>query len=98
MDSRDARVGVHWGSSWAAGNLFAGPAMANLFPSVFEVTPLRAGIRGFWVSIPLYLVTYIVLVGWLRWRQGDVPIQLSLARWTERQQGVWGKDRHPLGG
>lgn len=91
-------LGVHWGSSWAAGNLFAGPAMANQFPSLFEVTTLQADIRGLWVSIPLYLITYIVLIGWLRWRRGDVLIQPGLARWTERQRGVLEMDRSPLGG
>lgn len=90
-------LGVHWGSSWAAGNLFAGPAVANQFPSLFEVTTLQAGIRGLWVSIPLYLVTYMLLVGWLRWRRGDVPIQPSLATWSARQRGSLGMDRNPFG-
>jgi len=83
-------VGVHWGSSWAAGNLFAGPATAEQFPSLFEVTTLQPGIRGLWVSIPLYLATYLVLVRWLQWRRGDVTIETDVAEWTERQQRLRG--------
>lgn len=89
-------LGVHWGSSWAAGILFAGSASQT--PSLFEVTTLQAGIRGLWVSIPLYLATYIVLVGWLRWRRGSVSVQTTLAKWTERQQGLLGLDRAPSDG
>jgi len=91
-------VGVHWGSSWAAGHLFAGPAMAPQFPSMFEVTTLQPGVRGLWVSIPLYLVTYVLLVGWLRWRRGAVTIETDIAEWIKRDRGVFGTNSTPVEG
>jgi len=78
-DDLGLRVGVHWGSSWAAGHLFAGPAMAAQFPSLFTVTDLQPGSSGLWVSIPLCLGTDLVLVGWLRWHRGDVTIETAVA-------------------
>lgn len=89
-------VGVHWGSSWAAGHLFAGSAMAGQFPSLFTVTKLQPGIRGLWVSIPLYLVTYLLLVGWLLWRRGDLTIETDVAEWVEREGELFGTDASPV--
>lgn len=95
-DNLALTVGVHWGSSWAAGNLFAGSAMATQFPSLFEVTTLQQGIRGLWVSIPLYLVTYLVLAGWIRWRRGDLTIETDVSEWVKREGEMVGTDGRPV--
>jgi len=80
-------VGVHWGSSWAAGHLFPPSGAPEALPSLFRVTEVEPGVRGFLVAIPLYLCTYLLLVGWLRWRRGTVSLQPGLAEWKRRRQG-----------
>lgn len=83
-------LGVHWGSSWASGMVFASPAQTAQFPSVFEVTNALPGTTGLAVTLVLYPLTYLVLVGWLRWRRGEVAVDASLSRWTERAAGLPG--------
>lgn len=90
-------IGVHWGSSYAAGTVFASAAMAQRGASVFRVTETLPGIRGLLISVPLYLVTYLVLVGWIRWHRGGVSVETELATWTERRGGLLGTEPGPQG-
>jgi len=66
-------IGVHWGSSYAAGTIFASPSAADATPSVFEVTTSLPGIVGSVNTVGLYLATYLLLVGWLVLSGGTLP-------------------------
>lgn len=79
-------IGVHWGASYAAGWIFASQAMASRAPSVFQVTKSLPADIGGEVRILLYLLTYLVLVGWLKVYRGEIPIATELAQWPERQR------------
>lgn len=91
-------IGVHWGASYAAGTVFASPAMASQGPSVFQVTASLPGEVGGAARILLYVVTYLVLVGWLRLYRGDVRIETGLAHWTRRGRGALGAGRREHAG
>lgn len=77
-------IGVHWGSSYATGAIFASPSVAMQGPSVFEVTKSLPGDISGAAGIGLYGVTYLVLVGWLRLHRGDVSIRTTIAQWNRR--------------
>lgn len=83
-------LGVHWGSSWAAGMVFASPEQAAMFPSVFEVTTTWSGATGLLISNPLYVTTYLVLAGWLYWRRGSLSIDPDVTSWQQRGPGILG--------
>lgn len=83
-------IGVHWGSSYAAGVLF--PTQSGLGPSVFEVTEALWWTKGGLTPIYLYLATYLLVVGWLRVSRADVSIETGLAEWTDRRQDFSGAD------
>lgn len=85
-------IGVHWGSSYAAGFVFVTGTLASQAPSVVRVSDAIPWAKGMATPIYLYLATYVVLVGWLRLRRGEVSIETDLAQWTERQQGLFGTD------
>lgn len=89
-------IGVHWGSSYAAGFGFVTREMASQAPSVVRVSDALPWAKGMATPIYLYLATYVVLVGWLRLRRGEVSIETALAQWTERQQGLFGTDSRLL--
>lgn len=75
-------IGVHGGAAYAAGTVFAAQASANQLPAVFQVTKSMPSEWGGGVSIVLYLVTYLLLVGWLLATRGEISIENDLARWS----------------
>jgi len=77
-------IGAHWGASYAAGTVFAGQASTG--PSLFAVNRSLPGALDGWVSVFLYLGTYLLLVGWLVLSYGGVTLETELARWTNRRQ------------
>lgn len=79
-------IGAHWGSSYAAGTIFASPSMARAGPSVFQVTKGLPDVVDGGAGIGLYLATYLALLGWLR-LQGGPGVETSLARWVGRRDG-----------
>lgn len=78
-------IGVHWGSSYAAGFVFPRTAMARQGPSLFQVTELGPLAKGMEVPLVLYPAAYLLLVGWLRWSTGGVGIATGLAEWADRE-------------
>lgn len=76
-------IGVHWGSSYAAGVLF--PTQSGLGPSVFVVSEALPWAKGELTPIYLYLATYLLIVGWLTVSRGEVGIETGLAEWTDRR-------------
>jgi membrane protease YdiL (CAAX protease family) len=79
-----ATIGVHSGSSVAAGTLFADPERAR---AVVHVTGSVPGVDAVAPALVLYPVTYLLLVGWLRLSRGSVGVDPSLATWTRRPAG-----------
>jgi hypothetical protein len=77
-------IGVHWGSSYAAGFVFVTGELASQAPSVVLVSEALPWAKGMATPIYLYLATYLLLVAWLRLRRGEVAIETELAEWTER--------------
>lgn len=91
-------IGVHWGSSYAAGSIFLRPSMARGAASVFQVTELGPLAKGMEVPMVLYPATYLLLVGWLRFYEGEVSVEAGLAEWTERGEPPHGVDRDVVDG
>ena len=74
-------IGVHWGASYAAGTIFVSSTAASQKASIVEVTKsFPDGIEG--VVILLYVLTYLVAVGWLRFSKGAVTIETGLTDWA----------------
>lgn len=90
-------VGVHWGLSASAGVLFPVAEMVEGSPSVFEVAESLPGLVGKASAhrVPQLLVAFVLLVGWLQWRRGEVSIQTSIVRWTERWRSLAGAATGP---
>jgi len=82
-----ATIGVHWGSSLAAGTVFAAPDSAR---AVVHVTGSVPNVDAMAPALFLYPVTYLLLVGWIRVSRGDVGVQASIAEWTRRDGGLLG--------
>lgn len=81
-------IGIHWGSSYAAGFVFPRVSTAHQGPSIFQVTELGPLAKGMEVPLVLYPVTYLLLVLWLRLAYGDLSIDTELAEWTGAGSGV----------
>jgi len=78
-------VGVHGGGSYVVTSVFTPGPMVEAFPSVFELTrtfPDAAGVVG---RIGPVLVTYLVLLCWLRLTRGEVGVETGIAEWTGRR-------------
>lgn len=77
-------IGVHWGSSYAAGFIFRRTAMAQHGAALFQVTELGHLAKGMEVPLVLYPVTYLLLVAWLRVYTKEIGITTDLAEWSRR--------------
>jgi membrane protease YdiL (CAAX protease family) len=78
-------IGFHAGGSYVVTSIFTPEGMAGAFPSVFEVTkamPDEGAVVG---RIGPYLVTYLVLLGWIWVYHGEVGIETEIAEWNERE-------------
>lgn len=76
-------IGVHTGVNYLGQSLFVPASSAAAHRAVFEVTTTLTGLAGSLNrgAIPQILVAYGLLLGWLRWRRGEVSIATGLARW-----------------
>lgn len=81
-------IGVHWGSSYAAGSVFPRVSTAQQGASIFQVTELGPLAKGMEVPLVLYPATYLLLMLWLRLAYGDLSIDTELAEWTDSGNGV----------
>lgn len=85
-------IGVHWGSSYAAGFIFPRGSMAQQGASIFQVTELGPLAKGMEVPLVLYPTTYLLLVLWLRLANDVISVDTTLAEWTARGKGTLGID------
>lgn len=76
-------VGLHLGANFAGGWLFApaGVDRAALFV-VDEALPFVGSVSG--GRLPQLLVAYLLVVAWLRWKDGSVGVAPAVARWQGR--------------
>lgn len=76
-------IGVHTGVNYAGQALVVPAAAAAGRPAVFTVTNSLTGLAGSLNSgaIPQLLAAYLLLLGWLRVRRGELTIDTGLARW-----------------
>jgi membrane protease YdiL (CAAX protease family) len=81
-------IGVHWGSSYAAGFVFPRVSAAQQGASIFQVTELGPLAKGMEVPLVLYPVTYLLLVLWIRLISGDLSIETELVEWTAAESGM----------
>lgn len=85
-------IGVHWGSSYAAGFIFPRVSIARQGPSIFQVTELGPLAKGMEVPLVLYPASYLLLVLWLRVASDGLSIDTALAEWTKRSNSILGID------
>lgn len=83
-------IGVHWGSSYAAGFVFPRVSMAQQSASLFQVTELGPLAKGMEVPLVLYPVTYLLLVLWLRVLEDGPSIDTDLAEWSVQGKAILG--------
>ncbi|MFB6296525.1 MAG: hypothetical protein ABEH66_06780 [Halobacteriales archaeon] len=80
-------MGIHGGISATGTVLFPVSAMAEGGPSVFTVTEALPGLIGMVSArrMPQLVIIFVLLVGYLKWRQDEVRIDTSLTQWTPRE-------------
>jgi hypothetical protein len=83
-------IGVHWGSSYAAGFIFPRVSMAQQGASVFQVTELGPLAKGMELPLVLYPASYLILVLWLRVIDGDLSFETELAEWSNQGEAFLG--------
>lgn len=85
-------IGVHWGISATAGVLFPVASMTDGSPSVFQVTEGLTGVFGTLSAnrMPQLVIIFVLLIGWLKWRNGTVNTNTSITQWIPRKRGLMG--------
>lgn len=78
-------IGTHLGALYGGSVLFTSTVGAAGGPVVFQVTGSLPGVLGVVdeYGFPKMVVAYLVLVGWLKWRRGELAIEAGIARWTD---------------
>lgn len=79
-------IGMHWGVSATAGLLFPVADMVEDSPSLFVVTETLPGLIGTVSArrMPQVAIGFMLLVGWVKWRQGEVCIETRITQWRPR--------------
>lgn len=79
-------IGGHTGVNYAGNALFVSQSVAADRPTIFHVSNSLSGLPGSLNegAIPQILLAYLVVVVWLTWRRGKVPIETGLTQWTAR--------------
>lgn len=79
-------IGVHAGVNYAGGTLVVPAAAAGDRLGLVAVGNSLSGLGGTLSggAIPQLLVAYVLLLGWIRWRHGEVGVETDLARRRER--------------
>lgn len=73
-------IGFHAGVNLAGGWLFAPAAVAASRPAVFAVAGTVPGLDALTgPRIPQMVLAYLLVVGWLRWRDGGLGVVTSIA-------------------
>jgi membrane protease YdiL (CAAX protease family) len=79
-------IGVHTGVNYAGQTILGDPAYAASQPTIAEASTTLGGVLGTLSggAVPNVLLAYLLLLGWIRWRQGEIGIVTALAEWTPR--------------
>lgn len=78
-------IGVHTGVNYTGGVLITSPALGGESASLVDVSDSLTGTLGSLSdsAVPQILIAYIMLLGWIKVRRGEVGIETGLAVWTE---------------
>lgn len=78
-------IGVHTGVNYAGNALFVSPSLGVERPSMFHVTNSLSGLPGSLSegAIPPILLAYLLLVGWIAWRNGGWRIVADRDAWRD---------------
>lgn len=78
-------VGAHLGNNLVSSHVFVGAGRTGDLPALFAVS---GGIPGpamlTELAFPRLVLAYVLLVGWIRVRKGEVDVDEDLARWSGR--------------
>lgn len=77
-------VGAHVGANFVGGTVFLSPEVAADRAAVFVVSGGVPGVDLLNMAYPKMVVAYVLLLGWLRLRHGEVGVEADIAEWTER--------------
>lgn len=75
-------IGAHFGALYVPSVVFASASRASDGPALFEVAGSLPGGLGTvgQVGFPRLILAYLLLVAWLRWRRGGVPVRRTVVR------------------
>lgn len=78
-------IGVHTGMNFA-GSVIVTPSIAFNQPSLIEVTNSLSGVLKTFNdgAVPHVLIAYLLILGWLKLRHGEIAIAKRLTHWTKR--------------
>jgi membrane protease YdiL (CAAX protease family) len=79
-------IGVHAGINYAGGVLVASPSVAADRASLIEVTNSLSGVIGSLNAgaVPQVVIAFLLVLGWLKWRRGELRLYTDLVHWTKR--------------
>jgi membrane protease YdiL (CAAX protease family) len=84
-------IGIHWGSSYAAGFIFPRVSMAQEGASIFRVTELGPLAKGMEVPLVLYPASYLLLAVWLWVIVGSLSIETDLVEWSDQETSFFAR-------
>lgn len=75
-------IGVHTGVNYTGGVLIASSAVVGQSVALFDVSNSLTGLLGNLgeLAIPQILIAYVVVLGWLKLRRGEVAINTELTK------------------
>lgn len=78
-------IGAHLGALYA-GNLVVAAPGATVGPTLLRVTGSLPGVLGTVdrYGFPKLLAAYLLVLAWLRWRRGELPVERTIARTRQR--------------
>ncbi|PSP99438.1 hypothetical protein BRC89_04645 [Halobacteriales archaeon QS_4_70_19] len=77
-------VGAHLGANVVGGAVFVPSGIAGDRAAVFVVSGGVPGPELLNTGVPKVVLGYLLLLGWVRWRHGEVGIETAVATWTRR--------------
>lgn len=81
-------IGVHTGVNFAGQTVLGDPSYAAGQPTIAQASTSLGGLAGNLSAgaVPHVLLAYLLLLGYVRWRHGEVGIATALAEWTGRRE------------
>lgn len=77
-------IGAHLGANFVGGRVFVPASAAGDRAAVFVVSGGVPGVEILDMGFTKVILAYLLLLGWLQWRRGEVGIETAIAEWTPR--------------